>query len=829
MKNPDVVIATETWLTSNVPIEAFNISGYVCHRTDRQLNQGHGGVAVWTKNRLQSRKLCFPSFDCFEVCVVQIPHCKVMIAGIYLTPGINAAIFNSFCESFVNSLDDLLIQFSQHRLILAGDFNRYNRSFVTSHFSLKNIVSGPTRLDATLDLIFVEKNIEDGYDKSKVEIGPPIGRSDHNTIFAPSHGFSKIRAVKKHILYDLRDSNIIAFEKKFLSSKLELFYADSDIDAKCSTFYECLKDAMSVIPQREVIITDSDAPWMSPLIKHLIDKRWEAFRAKRWNLYNSLKLKVKQEIQSAKKNLFKTKATSTKGLWSFINIERGTKGKEMCSFQPEDLNPLNEKFCSFMNPPSALALFDEVEDDSWTPLFRVEDVWRRLSTMPVKAAGSDGIPTLLYKKSALILAEPVHHLLSECFRHRKLPSAMKIADVVPVPKMNDSKCMRPISLLSVPAKLFEWFILRDLRVMFASRLGDNQFGIRPKSSTTHAIIVAHDTLTKLADDTKMSAAVFLSFDLSKAYDKVNHLLLVNKVLEMNFPTGFVSLLKDYLHDRHQRVRSNGFCSNKKSITSGIPQGSLLGPYLFGLYVASLQPVHQSTCMIKYVDDFCFIRGVRRHFCKEDIDNIKIEMAHLIEWSKQNDLTLNEDKTQGLVRYRGNHTREELKIEESLNAVNFQFSIRFLGVFLDESLGWTTHVNFIRRKCIQRMYILRRIRDFVDEKDFVLIYNGLIRSLMEYACPAFVGLTHCNSALLQRVQNRCLKIKGSFQLQDLSDRRKFLARRVFDSLCSLNTDLKHLSPSSLPSGRFSIPFCRTSLRRNAFIPKMCIELSSRYCD
>ena len=201
VKNPDVVIATETWLTSKAPIEAFNIYGYTCYRTDRWCDRGHGGVVIWTKNRFQSRKLCFPLFDCFEVCVVQFPANRIMIVGIYLTPGVNISTFNSFCDAFINSLDDLLIKFSQHRLILAGDFNRYDRSFLTSHFSLRNIVTGPTRLNATLDFIFVEENIVHGYDEQKVEIGPPIGRSDHNTIFAPSRSYSKQRETKRHVFF----------------------------------------------------------------------------------------------------------------------------------------------------------------------------------------------------------------------------------------------------------------------------------------------------------------------------------------------------------------------------------------------------------------------------------------------------------------------------------------------------------------------------------------------------------------------------------------------------------------------------------------------------
>ena len=149
-------------------------------------------------------------------------------------------------------MDNLLTRFSHHLLIVTGDFNRYDQSFLTSHFPLRNIVSGPTRLNATLDFIFIEDSIRDAYDEHTVEIGPPIGKSDHNTIFAPSCDYSKDTDQKKHVLFDLRESNLIEFEKKFLAHDFERFYAEEDIDAKVSVFYEFLRDALTSIPQREV-------------------------------------------------------------------------------------------------------------------------------------------------------------------------------------------------------------------------------------------------------------------------------------------------------------------------------------------------------------------------------------------------------------------------------------------------------------------------------------------------------------------------------------------------------------------------------------------------
>ena len=133
------------------------------------------------------------------------------------------------------------------------------------------------------------------------------------------------------------------------------------------------------------------------------------------------------------------------------------------------------------------------------------------------------------------------------------------------------------------------------------------------------------------------------------------------------------------------------------------------------------------------------------------------------------------------------------------------------------------MNFIVKKCAQRIYryILRRLKIATSDKDFFMIYCGLIRSLVEYACPAFIGMSFIDASRLQAIQKRCLKIKGSFEAPDLASRRKSMALSMFYKLPNLDTFLKELFPDSLPSGRLSVPFCRTSLRRSSFIPYMTV--------
>ena len=832
-KNSDIVICTETWLTSNSPVEAFSISGYSCYRTDRANDSGRGGVMMWVRNSMRPEMLPFPIFQEAEVCCIKTALPRLVVVGLYLPPGIESQKFRAFCDTFSDTIDDLLADLPTHRLLVGGDFNRYDRHFLSTRFSLRNIVNGPTRLDAILDLIFVDKSLKEHYDETLVEFGPPVGNSDHNVIFAKSKKVAKEREVRMHTVFDLRESFLFEFERLFLSQDLGKFYSCKNVEDKCKLFYEYLENALRAIPQNEVVLTDTDAPWMTPLVKLLIDRRWDAFRKRNWGLYNFLKVKVRSEIFKAKKAYFEEKSKSVKGFWSYIRFERGSTAKSFhasnSSSNNELANEFNDLFCSVMNCSTPCS-FLELEDDNWFPSFEVCDIWKLLTQIRSTSTGSDNIPTLLYKRSALILAEPIYHLISECFRSRKFPQAWKVADVIPVPKSNNASISnaRPISLLPIPAKIVEKLILTDLRPLFSRHLGELQFGIRKGSSTTHAIIAVHDSLTRLYDDPEMGAVVFVSFDYSKAFDRISHYDLLKKVQEMGLPKGFLLLLQNYLLNRRQRVRFRGCRSDLNDVRSGVPQGSLLGPYLFGLYIRSLRPKHTRTCMVKYVDDICLSFGVRKSKALEDINEFGDEISNIVQWSRNNNLSLNLDKTNGLIKYRGGF-KVSFDIQPLFPTINFQPTVKFLGVILSESFGWRSHIQFIEKKCAQRMYILRRMRGVTTGEEFVTVYGALIRSLIEYSCPAFIGLSGDASFRLQRIQNRCFKIKGISLTADLETRRRRLAEKIFKTLPKQDTFLSQLAPSHLPSGRILVPLCRTSLRRNSFVPKMCIIQSRTFLD
>ena len=836
VSNVDVIICTETWLNNNYPAEAFNIQGFSCFRGDRDNGARGGGVAVWSKSHLRPVICPFPANSNFEICCVRLATISLIVIGIYLPPGILRHDVDAIHDKLIETLDFFLESMPLHRFIIAGDFNRYDMSPLTSQFSLTNIVSRPTRNDANLDLIFVDERLLSRYSPERIEVGPPIGGSDHRCVIARSCDAVERRQTKMHVLYDMRLSHILNFEQAFLENDMYSFYHEEDLEVKCQIFYRFINNALTVIPQSVVTTTSSDAPWMTPLIKHLIDDRWKAYRAQDWARFNHLKAKVKRAISRAKLTFFSKKRVTVKGLWSFVNAERGRSGNDISSlFEndscPEDvLNKLNDKYCSYMNSRHYGIDRRAVEDDGWFPSFYAYDIWRLLSNLSSKSTGSDGVPALLYKKCALVFAEPICHLICESIRQRRFPSLWKVADIIPIPKSSaiSIENTRPISLLPVPAKIAEKVVLIDMKDRLTSLLGVHQFAIRKNSSTTHAIIAVHDALTERADDKSFGSVIYISFDFSKAFDKVEHSVLLSKIDETDLPGGFKVLMDNYLQDRFQQVRYEMYKSRSMRVTSGVPQGSLLGPYLFGLYIASLRPAHRSTCMVKYMDDVSIVGGIRKSCISHDLSLIQSEIDNISSWSNTNFLALNTSKTVALVRYRGQF-RSICDVESLLTAVQFKPCVRFLGVHLDADLRWSSHTNFIAKKCAQRLYVLRRMKLFASSEECFQIYSALIRSLMEYASPAFVGISASNSRRLAQVERRCLKLIGNDGAGDLVSRRVSASLRLYTDLPNQKTFVKSLPPLPLRSGRPAVVHCNSSLRRSSFIPHMSVLASATYCD
>ena len=407
-----------------------------------------------------------------------------------------------------------------------------------------------------------------------------------------------------------------------------------------------------------VKLSGNEKPWLTPAIKHLINLRWAAFRDRDFVRYMSFKLKVQKEIAKAKLRWGLRAKRSAKDLWKVTKNVIGQSKVSMSSIlnkfptQIDAANAINTVFSHVFNPSSlSTPNGSSCPVDLRHPTIHVHAVFQELKKLkPGKSCGPDRIPSLFYKEAAVFLAEPLTHLFNMCLSQGLFPSFWKRAHVVPIPKKRNptERDLRPISLLSTPSKIFEKILSIYLRNQFRDAADREQHGGIVGRSTSTALITVHDCLTRLMDRDDISGAQLIAYDISKAFDKLSGKVVISQLQQSNFPPFFVHLMSSYLSNRSQCVKLNGAFSESLPVTSGVPQGSVLGPLLFLTVMGTLEKRYPETGLVKFMDDVTLVvpimKACSNHNVNEEDDNFR-------SWADRVGLTINETKSKCIVYQR----------------------------------------------------------------------------------------------------------------------------------------------------------------------------------
>ena len=824
-KDIDIFACAESWLCGKHDDSIVAIDGYNLFRRDRSHKIG-GGVAAWIKASIPV--ICYDfgsTVTEFEALVLQLPYFCMVLFIIYVPPDTalrDKALVNNL---LVDWADEVLKSAPSCELFLCGDLNRLGTLELCNSLNLIDLHNMPTYGNAHLDYILTSENLSDSY---KVTEFPPIdiSKTPHISLLASPVIKFKTRSHILRTVYDLRSSNVT----RFLSALTRFdwcFLTNSSLtlDDKCSLFHGALESMlMENIPSSVVKCTGKDKPWITSVIKDMINKRWAAYRDRNFVVYNHLKVKIRDEILKSKR-LWSRRLTS-KNLWKAVHTQTGMKTSNpitslLSQFDDIDaaVNGINRALSSVFLPVT-VARSSSPHSDEWQIQFSSSDIEKLLQKTPAYKASPD-IPTVLYKKAAALLAKPLHLLFCQSITEMKLPVKWKIASVCPVPKIKNPTVddIRPISVLPLPVKILEKLVVNSLKFKFLQHFGPQQFGYKPKSSTLSALVSLHEHLTRFLDNPRTLGAMVVTYDYSKAFDRMRNDLTIERLVQCGFPSQFISWVHDYLSNRYQYVRIGNSVSSKIAVTSGVPQGSILGPYLFALTTGAFSHDDTKCHLIKYADDttLCF------PIYKPPSTNQHIFQEHkkLIDWSTQMDLKINNKKCQSMI------IRKTANCEcISLPGVTPVNSLKILGVTFNSRASWSLHFDNIVKIASQRFYALRLLRPCLSKQDMITVYNAILRSILEYCAPLFLGLTTVDSVRLEKVQKRfhrllCGDLCRSSCLVPLSDRRLRLSMKFLTKIRSDCNDILHKElPIISATGRFILPPRNTTRRSSSSIPLAC---------
>ena len=460
-----------------------------------------------------------------------------------------------------------------------------------------------------------------------------------------------------------------------------------------------------------------------------------------------------------------------------------------------------------------------------------------------KSTGPDGISARMLKETAPSISRPLTNLFNFLITKRHFPSVWKFANIVPIPK--DTSCKsspsnyRPISLLPIISKVFEKHIYSLLMDHLVDNcpISDRQWGYQAGKSTTTALAATTHVWQSHLDAGRDVAAVF--FDFRKAFDSVPHRNLLDRLHQSQLHPLIIDLLHSYLSGRSQSVVVNGYTSEPIKVVSGVPQGSVLGPLLFILYVNSLCSLTFSeNCeLVMYADDLVLYKTILSEMDWTDFQN---DIARVSTWTVENHLTFNTSKCKCMLFSRKDLMMPRLFLLGQM--IEQVTSYKYLGVFLTSDLKWNLHIDNICQKSRRLLGMLyRKFYRTANGRFLCHLYISLVRPILEYASVVWDPTSQNLIKQLESVQKFALRICShewnmdyysllqEYQLPPLSSRRDYLRLMTLYNIifqhfhfpssiltpAIVSRSTRHKRPES---NLYERPFARTSAFKSSFIPR-----------
>ena len=386
------------------------------------------------------------------------------------------------------------------------------------------------------------------------------------------------------------------------------------------------------------------------------------------------------------------------------------------------------------------------------------EIKKIIKSLKNKIGGADKIHARVLKHIVDYIAEPIAYIINLSMSKAVYPDHFKVAEIIPIYKTKDKHNLenyRPISLISNLAKVFEKILHNRLLDFFVKHniISEKQYGFVRNKGTKDAIANLTDYIYKNLDSDNCTTAVMLDF--SKAFDTVQHNILLNKLELYGVRGKPLKLIKNYITNRYQYVKLNGKKSNMCELKIGVPQGTIMGPLFFIIYINEMLNLIPN--ILSYADDTVILCAEKTWVKTQETMQKYLLIINF--WLSINKLSLNVKKTEYLTfSIRCDKLPNNFELNIGNTRLNNVENYKYLGIYIDQHMRWDFHINQIVKKLRYLLFVFYKLKYILNENALMSIYYGLFHSIATYGIIAWGNSCKTVIEKIYKMQNRVLKIR-----------------------------------------------------------------------